>query len=174
MRLSDIVQCKHVENFLKHSAKGTYDGNRILRYVPEFIIQAGDPSPTGKISEPADPGNAVTDGNLSKEFQLSNTQGWNLVKRGTLVTINNEKNENNLGSQFFISLSDKHQSILGNNSKYTVIGVAIDGFDAIEKLEVDDILNDKEKMKKSGKPRGSWKKESWIKRVEIHYNPFVH
>lgn len=173
MRLSSIAQCKHVENFLRHCAKGTYNGNKILRYIPYFIIQSGDPSNSGKESEPADISNPTTDGNLSKEFQYSNAQGWNQIIRGTLVTVNNIQNEDNLGSQFFISLSDEHQSILGDNSKYTVIGKAIDGYEAIGKLETDEELNDKEKKKKNGKPRGIWKKEKWIERVEIHYNPFV-
>lgn len=171
--MSSFSQCKHVENFLIHCAKGTYDNNRILRYIPSFIIQAGDPSQSGKESHAADPENDTTNGHISKEFQYSNAHCWNQIKRGTLLTVNNSENKDGLGSQFFISLSNEHQAILGDSSKYTVIGMVIDGYEAIEKLENDEILNDKEKMKKSGKPHGIWKKEIWIKHVEIHYNPFV-
>lgn len=173
LRLSSISQCKHAENFIRHCAKGTYNDNRILRYIPNFIIQTGDPSQSGKESHAADPENNTTNGPLSKEFQYSNAHGWNQIKRGTLLTVNNDKHEDGLGSQFFISLSSEHQAILGDISKYTVIGMVIDGYETIEKLESDESLNDKDKMKKSGKPRGIWKKESWIKHVEIHYNPFV-
>lgn len=162
-----------MENFLRHCGKGTYEDNRILRYVPKFIIQTGDPSQSGKESEIADASNPITNDYISKEFQYSNAHDWNQIKRGSLLTVNNAENEDSLGSQFFISLSDEHQGILGDSSKYTAIGMIIDGYEAIEKLESDESLNDQEKIKKSGKPRGIWKKENWIKHVEIHYNPFV-
>lgn len=159
--------------FLRHCANGTYEDNRILRYVPNFIIQTGDPSQSGKESEPADTKINTTNGYISKEFQYSNARGWNQIKRGTLLTVNNAGNEDGLGSQFFISLSNEHQNILGDSSKYTAIGMVIDGYEAIETLESDESLNNQDKTKKSGKPRGIWKKESWIKHVEIHFNPFV-
>lgn len=133
----------------------------------------GDPSDSGKGSEPADRLNPPTGEYLSKEFQYSNTYNWNQIRRGTLIAVNNVDNVDGLGSQFFLALSDEHQSILGDDSKYTVMGVLVDGIEAIEKLEDDKDLNNKEKMKKNGKPRGKWKKENWIRNVEIHNNPFT-
>ncbi|RCK64540.1 Peptidyl-prolyl cis-trans isomerase-like 3 [Candida viswanathii] len=72
-----------LENFLRHFAKGTYNNVKVLRYIPDFILQTGSPINKGKDNRPADPKNKPT-GRFSDKLLHKNP-----VKRGTLFTINN-------------------------------------------------------------------------------------
>lgn len=164
----DTQQVNHVENFLKHCAKGTYNNNFLLRYIPEFILQTGDPENTGKSSNASDTANN-DERNIDRYFTLGEKPQ---AKRGSVFMLNNKDNEGLLGSQFFFSLSEKYKDTL-NSTDYTLIGGVIDGYSALEAIEQAEELNDPQKMKKNGKVRGKWKKEIWLTHVEIHYNPFA-
>lgn len=161
----DLQQVRHVENFIKHCALGTYNNNMILRYIPEFILQTGDPDNTGKTSSASD----LHTFDIDSHFPVVEKPP---IKRGTLFMVHNNGNEQGLGSQFFIALSDKHKDAL-NSVDYTLIGQVIDGYSTLEEIENDDELNDPGKIKKNGKVRGKWKKQPWINHIEIHYNPFA-
>lgn len=171
LQLTGDTQSKHVQNFVRHCAKGSYNNNCIVRYIPNFIIQTGDTSNTGKQSISADEENPIIQVKSSQEFNAS-IQVDNQIERGSILTVNNSKEQDKLGSQFFICLSEEHKESLKDENSYTFIGRVIDGFQAIEKIEQDSELNDPDGIKKNGKPRGKWKKEKWIKSVEIHNNPF--
>ncbi|KRM91584.1 peptidyl-prolyl cis-trans isomerase [Liquorilactobacillus cacaonum DSM 21116] len=80
---------KTVENFLKLSEKGYYEGVIFHRVIKDFMIQGGDPSGTGM------GGQSIW--NKSFEDEFSN-QLFNL--RGALSMANAGPNTN--GSQFFI------------------------------------------------------------------------
>lgn len=163
MKYVDDEQVKHVENFVRHCAIGTYDNNSILRYIPDFILQTGDSTNSGKNSTIADLEHHLGE-KMSPEFTKTSPQP---LSRGVVYAVNHE--ETLYGSQFFIVLSDLHKASLENNPSYTVIGAVIDGFEAIAGIEKDDLLE----VKKNGKPRGKWKDKIWLEGVRVHNNPFA-
>ncbi|ODV79296.1 cyclophilin-like protein [Suhomyces tanzawaensis NRRL Y-17324] len=157
----DASQRKHGENFLVHCAMGTYSGVRILRYIPNFILQTGDSSNTGKQSSPANPSHVYT------AIEVK-SQAAPLAKRGSIYAVNNPATEDGLGSQFFFVLSEAH-SLLITQDNYTYLGEVIDGLDTLSKIEHDEQLS----AGKNGKVKGYWKSEAWIDDVTVHYNPFA-
>lgn len=80
---------KAVENFIKHSEEGYYDGVIFHRVIKDFMIQGGDPQGTGMGGE------SIYGQPFEDEFS---DQLFNL--RGALSMANSGPNTN--GSQFFI------------------------------------------------------------------------
>ncbi|HET8528362.1 MAG TPA: peptidylprolyl isomerase [Gaiellaceae bacterium] len=120
VELFDDDAPKTVENFTKLSRDGFYDGVVFHRVIPDFMIQGGDPTGTGR----GGPGYTFED-----EF---NDHG---VDRGALAMANAGPNTN--GSQFFIVTADSCPWL---NGKHTVFGRVTDGMDvvdAISKLDTD-------------------------------------
>jgi cyclophilin family peptidyl-prolyl cis-trans isomerase len=115
---------KTVENFVKLAKDGFYDGVVFHRVIPDFMIQGGDPTGTGR----GGPGYTFED-----EFNEHK------VARGALAMANAGPNTN--GSQFFIVTAEATPWLDG---KHTVFGRVTDGMDvvdAISELETD--ANDK-------------------------------
>src|SRR4051794_1732412 len=136
---------KAVENFVKHSEEGYYDGLIFHRVIKDFMIQGGDPS-----------GNGTGGGRiLGKPFEdeFSNNL-FNL--RGALSMANSGANTN--GSQFFIVQStsldpsmkdqldkagypkeiieayDKNGGTPWLDHRHTVFGQVIEGMDIVDKI----------------------------------------
>jgi peptidyl-prolyl cis-trans isomerase B (cyclophilin B) len=80
---------KAVENFIKHSEDGYYDGVIFHRVIKDFMIQGGDPDGTGMGGE------SIYGGSFEDEFS---DKLFNF--RGALSMANAGANTN--GSQFFI------------------------------------------------------------------------
>ncbi|MFE8702397.1 peptidylprolyl isomerase [Cytobacillus sp. FJAT-54145] len=80
---------KAVENFIKHSESGYYEGIIFHRVIKDFMIQGGDPTGTGMSGESAF-GEPFEDEPSDKTFNF----------RGALSMANSGPNTN--GSQFFI------------------------------------------------------------------------
>ncbi|KAK7678411.1 hypothetical protein QCA50_018629 [Cerrena zonata] len=161
--LKNEAQAKHVHNFLRHCAKESYNDNKILRFIPKFILQSGDPSNSGKESNPADVNHPIDKLVKSHELRISEESAFE-IKRGSVLTVNNLDMVDKLGSQFFICLSDEYKSSLIEEERYTVIGNVIDGLEAVETIEKDPELNNEEKMKKNGKPKRKMEKRNLDKR----------
>jgi peptidyl-prolyl cis-trans isomerase B (cyclophilin B) len=106
---------KTVENFLKLSGDGFYDGVIFHRIIKDFMIQGGDPDGTGS----GGPGYTFED-----EFNQHK------VERGALAMANAGPNTN--GSQFFIVTTDAAPWLDG---KHTVFGKVTDGMDAVDSIE---------------------------------------
>ena len=105
---------KTVENFLKLSRDGFYDGVIFHRVIPDFMIQGGDPTGTGT----GGPGYEFED-----EF---NEHG---VVRGALAMANAGPNTN--GSQFFIVTAEATPWLDG---KHTVFGKVTSGMDVVDRI----------------------------------------
>jgi peptidyl-prolyl cis-trans isomerase A (cyclophilin A) len=99
----------------KKSNKPLYDGVIFHRVIPDFMIQGGDPTGTGR----GDPGYRFED-----EFQ----SGRKFDKVGLLAMANAGPATN--GSQFFITTSTPQ----GLNNKHTIFGEVISGYDVVVKI----------------------------------------
>jgi peptidyl-prolyl cis-trans isomerase B (cyclophilin B) len=124
VELFDDDAPKTVENFVKLARDGFYDGIIFHRVIPDFMIQGGDPTGTGR----GGPGYTFED-----EFND------NKVVRGALAMANAGPNTN--GSQFFI-VTTKEASWL--DGKHTVFGHVTNGMDVVDEISgVDRDANDK-------------------------------
>jgi peptidyl-prolyl cis-trans isomerase B (cyclophilin B) len=115
---------KTVENFTKLARDGFYDGVIFHRVIPDFMIQGGDPTGTGR----GGPGYTFED-----EFNDHK------VERGALAMANAGPNTN--GSQFFIVTTDAAPWLDG---KHTVFGRVTDGMDVVDAIsDVDTDASDR-------------------------------
>ena len=105
---------KTVENFLKLSRDGFYDGVVFHRVIPDFMIQGGDPTGTGS----GGPG-----------YQFEDEFNNRKVERGALAMANAGPNTN--GSQFFIVTADACPWLDG---KHTVFGRVTSGMDVVDSI----------------------------------------
>ena len=115
VELHDEDAPKTVENFTKLARDGFYDGVIFHRVIPDFMIQGGDPTGTGR----GGPGYTFED-----EFNP------NKVERGALAMANSGPNTN--GSQFFVVTTDAAPWLDG---KHTVFGRVADGMEVVDKIE---------------------------------------
>jgi peptidyl-prolyl cis-trans isomerase A (cyclophilin A) len=95
--------------------KPLYDGVIFHRVIPDFMIQGGDPTGTGR----GDPGYRFED-----EFKSNR----DFDKKGLLAMANAGPRTN--GSQFFITTSEP-QFLKG---KHTIFGEVVKGYDVVEKI----------------------------------------
>jgi peptidyl-prolyl cis-trans isomerase B (cyclophilin B) len=114
IELFDDDAPKTVENFLKLSRDGFYDGVIFHRVIPDFMVQGGDPTGTGS----GGPG-----------YQFEDEFNDNKVVRGALAMANAGPNTN--GSQFFIVTTEAASWLDG---KHTVFGRVTDGMDVIDTI----------------------------------------
>lgn len=131
VRLFDKQVPKTVENFVTLANKGYYDGVIFHRVIPDFMIQGGDPTGTGRGGESA------WGGKFEDEFSpaLKNL-------RGALSMANAGPNTN--GSQFFIVQKDGGTPWL--DGKHSVFGQVFEGMDVADAIaSVETIPGDRPK-----------------------------
>lgn len=139
---------KAVENFVKHSENGYYNGIIFHRVIPDFMIQGGDPTGTGRGGE------SIWGDSFEDEFSVD----YHNI-RGALSMANAGPGTN--GSQFFIvqasevddgllsqmrQLTDRgfpeeciedYEKLGGTpwlDFKHTVFGQVIDGMDTVDSI----------------------------------------
>jgi cyclophilin family peptidyl-prolyl cis-trans isomerase len=105
---------KTVENFVKLARDGFYNGLIFHRVIPDFMIQGGDPTGTGR----GGPG-----------YQFEDEFNEHKVDRGALAMANAGPNTN--GSQFFIVTADACPWLDG---KHTVFGRVTGGMDVVDEI----------------------------------------
>ena len=105
---------KTVENFLKLSRDGFYDGVIFHRVIPDFMIQGGDPTGTGM----GGPG-----------YEFEDEFNEHRAVRGALAMANAGPNTN--GSQFFIVTAESTPWLDG---KHTVFGRVSAGMDVVDRI----------------------------------------
>jgi cyclophilin family peptidyl-prolyl cis-trans isomerase len=115
VELFDADAPKTVDNFVKLSKDGFYDGLIFHRVIKDFMIQGGCPEGTGT----GGPG-----------YQFEDEFNDNKVVRGALAMANAGPNTN--GSQFFIVTTDAAPWLDG---KHTVFGRVSEGMDAVDSIE---------------------------------------
>jgi peptidyl-prolyl cis-trans isomerase B (cyclophilin B) len=114
VELYDDDAPKTVANFLKLARDGFYDGVVFHRIIPDFMIQGGDPTGTGR----GGPG-----------YQFEDEINDHKVVRGVLAMANAGPNTN--GSQFFIVTTQQASWLDG---KHTVFGRVADGMDVVDAI----------------------------------------
>jgi cyclophilin family peptidyl-prolyl cis-trans isomerase len=106
---------KTVENFVKLSRDGYYDGLVFHRVIKDFMIQGGCPQGTGT----GGPG-----------YEFEDEINEHKIVRGALAMANRGPNTN--GSQFFIVTTDAAPWLDG---KHTVFGEVRAGMEAVDSIE---------------------------------------
>jgi peptidyl-prolyl cis-trans isomerase B (cyclophilin B) len=114
VELFDDDAPKTVENFKKLAGDGFYDGVIFHRVIPDFMIQGGDPTGTGR----GGPG-----------YQFEDEFNDHPVERGALAMANAGPNTN--GSQFFIVTAGACPWLDG---KHTVFGKVTSGMDVVDEI----------------------------------------
>jgi peptidyl-prolyl cis-trans isomerase B (cyclophilin B) len=124
VELFDDDAPKTVENFTKLARDGFYDGVIFHRVIPDFMIQGGDPTGTGR----GGPG-----------YTFEDEPNDHKVVRGALAMANAGPNTN--GSQFFIVTTEAASWLDG---KHTVFGRVTDGMDVVDAIsDVDTDASDR-------------------------------
>lgn len=131
----------HVGNFVDLAQKGFYDDLKFHRYVPDFVIQGGDPNtrelePEQVKAAEGNPFMGLGTGGpgytIKEEFS---TNPNNKHLDGTLAMARSQ-DPNSAGSQFYLCLGP--QPYL--DSGYTVFGQTVDGLDVVHELRVGDVI----------------------------------
>ena len=110
-----------VDNFIKLSEKGYYNGLNFHRVIPDFVIQGGCPTGTGS-------------GGPGYKIKCETTGGNQYHDRGVLSMAHAGKDTG--GSQFFVCHSRNNTSHL--DRVHTCFGKVTDGLDVIDKIKAGD------------------------------------
>lgn len=110
-----------VNNFVFLARQGFYDGVSFHRVIPDFMIQGGDPSGSGR----GGPG-----------YRFADECAGNVLKheRGVISMANAGPNTN--GSQFFIT----HVATPHLDGRHTVFGKVTRGQDVVDAIEQGDTM----------------------------------
>jgi cyclophilin family peptidyl-prolyl cis-trans isomerase len=119
-----------VANFISLAEKGFYDGLKFHRVIPDFMVQGGDPTGTGR----GGPGYRFAD-----EISRRRHEG-----PGILSMANSGPNTN--GSQFFIT----HKATSWLDGKHTVFGRVAEGMDVVNRIARGDRMRKVEVVRKRG------------------------
>jgi peptidyl-prolyl cis-trans isomerase B (cyclophilin B) len=110
---------KTVENFIGLIEKNYYDGIIFHRVIPDFMVQGGDPTGTGRGGE------SLWGGKFEDEFNPNLTH-----LRGALSMANAGSGTN--GSQFFIVQKEEGTDFLDN--RHSIFGQVFDGMDVVDEI----------------------------------------
>jgi peptidyl-prolyl cis-trans isomerase B (cyclophilin B) len=121
------VAPRHVENFVKLAREKFYDGQRVHRVEPKFVVQFGDPqSKTLPLDDPrigtGGPGYTIKAEFNKRPFE-----------RGVLGMARTE-DPDSAGSQVYIMLGPAPFL----NGKYTAFGRVVSGMGAVDQIRVGD------------------------------------
>lgn len=123
IELFNDLSPKTVENFLKLSRDGFYNGTRFHRVIKDFMIQGGDP-------QSKDVSLKSRWGTGGPGYQFADEFNTVPLVRGNLAMANSGPNTN--GSQFFIVTLDATPWLDG---KHTNFGRVIDGMTVVDAIE---------------------------------------
>ena len=124
----------HVDNFLKLSKDGVYDGTIFHRVIYGFMIQGGDPLTAQAGASMSSWGTGDPGYSIDAEFN-------NISHERGIVSMARSNDPNSAGSQFFIV----HKDSTFLDGQYTVFGRIItqESFDTLDKIaELETMPND--------------------------------
>lgn len=107
---------KTVNNFIFLASEGFYDGVTFHRVIPDFMIQGGDPTGSGR----GGPG-----------YRFADEFAGNPLKHETGVISMANAGPNTNGSQFFITHSPQPHL----DGKHTVFGKVVEGQDVVDEIK---------------------------------------
>ncbi|MCF0073536.1 peptidylprolyl isomerase [Dyadobacter sp. CY261] len=110
-----------VKNFVDLSKKGFFDGLIFHRVIPDFMVQGGDPTGTGR-------------GGPGYKIDCELTGGNQYHDRGVLSMAHAGRNTG--GSQFFICHSRNNTAHLDRN--HTCFGRVVEGVDTVDLIRQGD------------------------------------
>ena len=110
-----------VNNFVFLAREGFYDGVGFHRVVPNFVIQGGDPTGTGR----GGPG-----------YRLEDEVEDNPLKHEPKVISMANAGPNTNGSQFFVT----HTATPHLDGKHTVFGKVVEGRDLVDEIQQGDTM----------------------------------
>nr|MBC8251063.1 peptidylprolyl isomerase [Candidatus Nitrosopelagicus sp.] len=115
----------HVDNFLKLSKDGVYDGTVFHRIISGFMIQGGDPFTAQAGVSPSKWGTGDPGYSIDSEFN-------DIVHERGIVSMARSNDPNSAGSQFFIV----HQDSTFLDGQYTIFGRIItqESFETLDKI----------------------------------------
>ncbi|MBN1403682.1 MAG: peptidylprolyl isomerase [Opitutales bacterium] len=119
LKLMPDIAPKTCENFIGLAEKGYYDGVIFHRVIPDFMIQGGDPTGTGRGGESL----------WGRPFKDECVPVATFTKKGILAMANAGPNTN--GSQFFITTALTPWL----NGRHTIFGEVIEGYDVVEAIQ---------------------------------------
>jgi cyclophilin family peptidyl-prolyl cis-trans isomerase len=117
----------HVKRFVELVKQGFYDGQRVHRVEPKFVVQFGDPASKTKPMDDPEMGTGGTGKKLKAEF---NKRPFD---RGVLGMARSN-DPNSADSQVYLMLGDAHFL----NGQYTAFGKVTKGMDVVDKIRVGD------------------------------------
>jgi cyclophilin family peptidyl-prolyl cis-trans isomerase len=118
---------RHVENFVSLAKKRFYDGQRVHRVEPNFVVQFGDPQSKTKPMDDPDMGGGGPGYTIKAEFNKRP------FERGVLGMARSD-DPDSAGSQVYIMLGPAPFL----NGKYTAFGQVTKGMDVVDKIRVGD------------------------------------
>ena len=118
--LEPQVAPKTVENFLKLTKDGFYDGLTFHRIISGFMIQGGDPLGNGF---------GGSDENIDGEF-ASNGVLNNISHERGVISMARSGDPNSASSQFFIM----HQDYTRLDGEYAAFGHILSGIEVVDKI----------------------------------------
>ncbi|MFC1700534.1 peptidylprolyl isomerase [Patescibacteria group bacterium] len=113
---------KTVDNFVKLSSQGFYDGIKFHRVIKDFMIQTGDPNSKDD--------NWADDGTGGPGYSFEDEINQHKLVKGSLAMANSGPDTN--GSQFFIVTASETPWLDG---KHTVFGKVIMGMEVVSEIE---------------------------------------
>jgi peptidylprolyl isomerase len=118
-KLFPQIAPKACESFTGLIQKGYYNGIIFHRVIPNFMIQGGDPTGTGRGGESL----------WGRSFEDEVTPDVRFDKPGLLAMANAGPGTN--GSQFFITTAKTPWL----NMRHTIFGEVVGGYDVVQKIE---------------------------------------
>jgi cyclophilin family peptidyl-prolyl cis-trans isomerase len=118
---------RHVENFVTLAKKKFYDGQRVHRVEPGFVVQFGDPQSKTKPMDDPSMGGGGPGYKIKAEFNSRK------FERGVLGMARTN-DPDSAGSQVYIMLGPAPFL----NGKYTAFGQVTKGMDVVDKIRVGD------------------------------------
>ncbi|MFI3318281.1 MAG: peptidylprolyl isomerase [Rikenellaceae bacterium] len=112
-----------VDNFIKLSTAGFYDGLTFHRVIPDFVIQGGCPDGTGA-------------GGPGYHIQCETSAPKQYHERGVLSMAHAGRNTG--GSQFFICHNRQNTQHL--DGRHTCFGKVVEGVDVVDEIRPGDLI----------------------------------